>query len=72
MRLLLVEDEPSILMMTTEMLQAQGYRVLATSTPGEAIRTAAGHDAVCRNGTQREGCYQCLDIYGIQKAQKIQ
>jgi PAS domain S-box-containing protein len=34
---LLVEDEPAILEMTTEMLKRLGYTVLAAGTPGEAI-----------------------------------
>jgi len=38
--ILLVEDEPTILTMTTTMLTRLGYRVLAASTPGEAIRLA--------------------------------
>jgi two-component system cell cycle sensor histidine kinase/response regulator CckA len=37
---LLVEDEPAILKLTTMMLERQGYRVLAASTPGEAMRVA--------------------------------
>jgi CheY-like chemotaxis protein len=41
--ILLVEDEPSILNMTTMMLERQGYTVLAASTPGEAIRMAREH-----------------------------
>ena len=36
--ILLVEDEPSILEMTTIMLHRLGYFVVAASTPGEAIR----------------------------------
>ena len=36
--ILLVEDEKSILKMTTEMLERLGYTVLAASMPGEAIR----------------------------------
>jgi PAS domain S-box-containing protein len=40
---LLVEDEPAILEMTTMMLERQGYTVLAASTPGEAIRLAKMH-----------------------------
>ncbi len=39
--ILLVEDEESILNMTKRMLEAQGYKVLAARTPGEAIRLAA-------------------------------
>ncbi|MBI5590862.1 MAG: PAS domain S-box protein [Deltaproteobacteria bacterium] len=41
--ILLVEDEPVILKMTTKMLEMQGYTVLAASTPGEAIRLAEAH-----------------------------
>jgi PAS domain S-box-containing protein len=41
--ILLVEDEPTILELTTEMLTTQGYTVLAASTPGEAIRLAREH-----------------------------
>jgi len=40
---LLVEDEPSILELGKEILEMQGYRVLAASTPGEAIRIAVEH-----------------------------
>ena len=38
--ILLVEDEPSVLQMTTRMLQRLGYSVLTASTPAEAIRLA--------------------------------
>jgi CheY-like chemotaxis protein len=41
--ILLVEDEPTILELTMEMLTTQGYTVLAASTPGEAIRLAREH-----------------------------
>jgi len=41
--ILLVEDEPAILEMTTEMLQLHGYVVLAAGTPGAAIRMAREH-----------------------------
>ena len=41
--ILVVEDEPAILKMTTRMLESQGYTVLAASTPGEAIRLAREH-----------------------------
>ncbi|MHB8907627.1 MAG: hybrid sensor histidine kinase/response regulator [Syntrophales bacterium] len=41
--ILLVEDEPAILEMTTMLLERQGYTVLAASTPGEAIRLAGEH-----------------------------
>jgi DNA-binding response OmpR family regulator len=38
-----VEDEPTILTLTTEVLERQGYTVLPASTPGEAIRLAGEH-----------------------------
>ena len=41
--ILLVEDEPAILSMTTKGLQRQGYTVLDASTPEEAIRLAKDH-----------------------------
>ena len=41
--ILLVEDEPSILELTTRILTRQGYAVLAANTPGEAIRLASEH-----------------------------
>jgi CheY-like chemotaxis protein len=41
--ILLVEDEPVVLDLTTEMLQSQGYVVLCASGPGEAIRLAEEH-----------------------------
>jgi PAS domain S-box-containing protein len=41
--ILLVEDEPTILDMTTKMLERLGYSVLAANTPGEAIRLAEKH-----------------------------
>jgi len=41
--ILLVEDEQSILKMTTMMLEMQGYTVLAASTPDEAIRKAESY-----------------------------
>jgi CheY-like chemotaxis protein len=40
---LLVEDEPSLLKMTTRMLQQQGYIVLAAPSPMEAMRIAREH-----------------------------
>ncbi len=40
---LLVEDEPSILSLATQMLERLGYRTLAASTPGEALRLAREH-----------------------------
>ncbi len=41
--ILLVEDEPSILRMTRMMLERNGYKILAASTPGEAISIAREH-----------------------------
>jgi len=41
--ILLVEDEPMILKMTTTMLELQGYKVLLAATPGEAIVLAKDH-----------------------------
>jgi len=41
--ILLVEDESSILTMTTTLLERQGYNVLAASTPSEAIMLAQKH-----------------------------
>ncbi len=41
--ILLVEDEPTFLNMTTVMLQRVGYTVLAAATPGEAICLAREH-----------------------------
>ena len=41
--ILLVEDEPAILNMTTTMLQRQGYTVLAARSPGEAVHLARTH-----------------------------
>jgi PAS domain S-box-containing protein len=38
--ILLVEDEPAILAITTQILHELGYTVLAAGTPGEAIRQA--------------------------------
>lgn len=38
--ILLVEDEPAILCMTTEMLEKMGYTVMVAGTPGEAIKLA--------------------------------
>ncbi len=39
--ILLVEDEPTILAMARSMLQRLGYKVLAATSPGEAIRMAS-------------------------------
>ncbi|MCJ8501061.1 GAF domain-containing protein [Desulfatitalea alkaliphila] len=41
--ILLVEDEPSVLRMTTLMLQRLGYTVLPAGTPGAAIEQARAH-----------------------------
>ncbi|WP_333664150.1 PAS domain S-box protein [Desulfobacter postgatei] len=41
--ILLVEDEPDLLKMTTMMLQDLGYDVVAAGTPGEAIELARSH-----------------------------
>ena len=38
--ILLAEDEPAILKMTTKMLEQQGYTVLPAATPADAIRLA--------------------------------
>lgn len=40
---LLVEDEPAILKITTIILEKQGYTVVAANSPGEAIRRAGEH-----------------------------
>ena len=40
---LLVEDEPAILEMTTRMLERLGYTVLVAGSPGEAVRLAQEH-----------------------------
>ncbi len=41
--ILLVEDEPSLLEMATQMLELWGYQVLAAGTPEEALRLAREH-----------------------------
>ena len=41
--ILLVEDEPANLKITTMLLESLGYRVLAARTPGEAIRLCREH-----------------------------
>jgi DNA-binding response OmpR family regulator len=38
--ILLVEDEPALLELTATILTGQGYRVMAASSPGEALRMA--------------------------------
>jgi len=42
--ILVVEDEPSILVMATTMLERQGYTVLSTSSPNDAIRLAGEYE----------------------------
>ena len=44
--ILLVEDEPTILAMTTTMLQRLGYTVLAAASPREALGMAETHPGV--------------------------
>ncbi|MDO8836343.1 MAG: PAS domain S-box protein [Vicinamibacterales bacterium] len=41
--ILLVEDEPLILTLTTRMLELRGYTVLAAGTPGQAMRVTREH-----------------------------
>ena len=41
--ILVVEDEPAILAMATNMLQRLGYTVLAATTPNEALRQSKEH-----------------------------
>jgi PAS domain S-box-containing protein len=41
--ILMVEDEPAIRVMCRAMIEKLGYRVIAASTPGEAIRLAEEH-----------------------------
>jgi len=41
--ILLVEDDPMILEITTEMLEFQGYNILAADRPDKAIRLAGEH-----------------------------
>ena len=44
--ILVVEDEPALLNVTTKMLTAQGYKVLQASGPESALRVASEHDGV--------------------------
>ncbi len=46
--ILLVEDEPSLLAMTTRMLQMLGYTVLAANSPAQAFQLAQEHTADIR------------------------
>jgi|GEM_PF-1121719 len=41
--ILLVEDEPGILQITSQLLGMQGYTLLTAGTPGEAVRLAQEH-----------------------------
>jgi two-component system, cell cycle sensor histidine kinase and response regulator CckA len=41
--ILIVEDEPALLELTTMMLEMEGYTVVGAGTPGEAIRLANEH-----------------------------
>jgi len=41
--ILLVEDEPAILEITSQLLRIQGYTLLTAGSPGEAIRLAQEH-----------------------------
>jgi CheY-like chemotaxis protein len=41
--ILLVEDEPTILRMTRMMLERNGYSVLSTASPSEAVEKATNH-----------------------------
>jgi two-component system cell cycle sensor histidine kinase/response regulator CckA len=43
--LLVVEDEPSVLRLTARILTGQGYRVIATRTPAEALSAVATHSS---------------------------
>jgi CheY-like chemotaxis protein len=43
--ILLVEDDPAVLNMTSRLLAGQGYTVLAAGCPAEAIRVAGEHAA---------------------------
>ncbi len=44
--ILVVEDEPAILRLTTKMLEREGYTVLASCAPEEAVRLAREHAGV--------------------------
>jgi PAS domain S-box-containing protein len=47
-KILLVEDEPMLMDVTTRMLEAVGYRVLAAATPSEALSLIGGSNADIR------------------------
>ncbi|MBP7459710.1 MAG: PAS domain S-box protein [Candidatus Delongbacteria bacterium] len=70
--ILLVEDEPAILKMTSIMLTGLGYKVLAASTPGQAIAMAREHsgeidllmtDVIMPEMNGRELAKNMLSIY---------
>lgn len=70
--ILLVEDEPAILSMTTLMLKRLGYAVLAAATPGEAMRLAEKHpgeihmlmtDVIMPEMNGRDLAKNILDLY---------
>jgi two-component system, cell cycle sensor histidine kinase and response regulator CckA len=69
---LLVEDEPAILEMTTRLLTGLGYRVLKAGSPGAAIRLAREHsgdisllmtDVIMPEMNGRELAKNILSIY---------
>jgi CheY-like chemotaxis protein len=68
---LLVEDEPAILRMATQLLQRLGYHVLPAPTPSEALHIARSHkgvidllitDVVMPEMNGRQLCDQLSDI----------
>ena len=70
--ILLVEDEPDILNLTTMLLERQGYTVLAANTPGKAIILAGEHvgeihllmtDVVMPEMNGRDLAKTLLDLY---------
>ncbi len=70
--ILLVEDEPLILEITTKMLEHLGYQILSASTPGEAISLAQKHageidllvtDVVMPEMNGRELAQNLLSLY---------
>lgn len=69
---LMVEDEPALLDLGKQLLEMQGYRVLAAATPGEAIRLAEEHigeirllltDVVMPEMNGRELAQKLLSLY---------
>ncbi len=70
--ILLVEDDPMILEMTTTVLKMLGYTVLAASSPGEAVRRVKNHtgavhmimtDVVMPEMNGRDLAGQISDLY---------